>query len=117
MFCPKCATQNLEGASYCRSCGANISLLPHALSGQWPQAAWPARAQFGSCLQECFYGRRIPDYLDGARVFANGNGLVVLDVDSSVFNDGHRYRPIYSTPGTRKKIVSSRHHRTVLDDA
>jgi hypothetical protein len=37
MFCPKCATQNLEGASYCRSCGANISLVPHALSGQLPQ--------------------------------------------------------------------------------
>jgi len=36
MFCPKCATQNLEGASYCRSCGANISLVPHALSGQLP---------------------------------------------------------------------------------
>ncbi|MEP6740959.1 MAG: zinc ribbon domain-containing protein [bacterium] len=38
MFCPKCATQNLEGASYCRSCGANISLIQHALSGQLPQA-------------------------------------------------------------------------------
>jgi hypothetical protein len=38
MFCPKCATQNLDGASYCRSCGANISLIPHALSGQMPQA-------------------------------------------------------------------------------
>ena len=34
MFCPKCATQNLEGASFCRSCGANISLIPQALSGQ-----------------------------------------------------------------------------------
>jgi hypothetical protein len=38
MFCPKCATQNLEGASFCRSCGANISLIPQALSGQLPQA-------------------------------------------------------------------------------
>lgn len=37
MFCPKCATQNLEGASYCRVCGANISLVPQALSGQLPQ--------------------------------------------------------------------------------
>jgi hypothetical protein len=34
MFCPKCATQNLEGASFCRSCGANISLIPQALTGQ-----------------------------------------------------------------------------------
>lgn len=34
MFCPKCATQNIDGASFCRSCGANISLVPQALSGQ-----------------------------------------------------------------------------------
>jgi len=34
MFCPKCATQNLEGASFCRSCGANISLVGRALTGQ-----------------------------------------------------------------------------------
>lgn len=34
MFCPKCATQNLDGASFCRSCGANISLIPQAMSGQ-----------------------------------------------------------------------------------
>ncbi|HEY2963074.1 MAG TPA: zinc ribbon domain-containing protein [Pyrinomonadaceae bacterium] len=37
MFCPKCATQNLEGASFCRTCGANISLVPQALTGQLAQ--------------------------------------------------------------------------------
>ena len=36
MFCPKCATQNLEGARFCRACGADISLVPQALSGQLP---------------------------------------------------------------------------------
>jgi hypothetical protein len=41
MFCPKCATQNVEGASYCRSCGANISLIPNALTGSLPQASAP----------------------------------------------------------------------------
>ena len=39
MFCPKCAAQNLEGASFCRVCGANISLVPQALAGQMPQGA------------------------------------------------------------------------------
>lgn len=38
MFCPKCATQNVEGASYCRACGANVSLIPQALTGQLPEA-------------------------------------------------------------------------------
>ena len=37
MFCPKCAAQNLEGASFCRTCGANISLVPQALTGQMVQ--------------------------------------------------------------------------------
>ena len=41
MFCPKCAAQNVDGASFCRVCGANISLIPHALSGQLPQAPEP----------------------------------------------------------------------------
>ena len=37
MFCPKCATQNVDGAHFCRSCGANISLVPQALTGQIAQ--------------------------------------------------------------------------------
>ena len=38
MFCPKCAAQNLEGASFCRSCGENISFVSNAMRGQLPQA-------------------------------------------------------------------------------
>lgn len=38
MFCPNCAAQNLDGASFCRVCGANISLVPQALSGTLPTA-------------------------------------------------------------------------------
>jgi hypothetical protein len=42
MFCPKCATQNADGASFCRGCGANISLVPQALTGQPLQAPPPS---------------------------------------------------------------------------
>jgi hypothetical protein len=42
MFCPKCAAQNLEGASFCRTCGANISLVPQAMTGQIVQTPPPA---------------------------------------------------------------------------
>lgn len=41
MYCPNCAAQNLDGASFCRVCGANISLVPQALSGQLAQPAEP----------------------------------------------------------------------------
>jgi zinc ribbon protein len=51
MFCPKCATQNLEGASFCRGCGANISMVPQAMTGQVVQPQ-PAEEI------ETFHGRR-----------------------------------------------------------
>lgn len=34
MFCPKCAAQNLDDAKFCRACGADISLVPQAVSGE-----------------------------------------------------------------------------------
>lgn len=52
MFCPKCATQNLEGASFCRVCGANISLVPQALTGQMAQPVPPEE------MMDETYGRR-----------------------------------------------------------
>ena len=36
MFCPNCATQNSAETKYCRSCGANLTLVPQALTGQLP---------------------------------------------------------------------------------
>ncbi|HUE82167.1 MAG TPA: zinc ribbon domain-containing protein [Pyrinomonadaceae bacterium] len=36
MFCPKCAAQNLDTAAFCRVCGANIKLVPQALTGELP---------------------------------------------------------------------------------
>ena len=38
MFCPKCAAQNLDEAKFCRACGADISLVPQALTGQLARA-------------------------------------------------------------------------------
>jgi zinc-ribbon domain len=36
MYCPKCGTQNIDNASFCRACGANLSLVPQALAGHLP---------------------------------------------------------------------------------
>lgn len=38
MFCPKCGAQNLDDAKFCRACGADIRLVPQALSGQLSRA-------------------------------------------------------------------------------
>jgi hypothetical protein len=38
MYCPKCSTQNMDSARFCRTCGANLSLVPQALTGKLPEA-------------------------------------------------------------------------------
>ncbi len=37
MYCPRCAVNNVDDASFCRACGANISLVPQALTGRLPE--------------------------------------------------------------------------------
>ena len=37
MYCPKCATQNGDDVKFCRACGANLALVPQALTGNLPQ--------------------------------------------------------------------------------
>ena len=63
MFCPKCAAQNIEGASFCRVCGANISLVPQALTGQIVQTPPPEEVVDESCSRR---GRRRELTLDVA---------------------------------------------------
>src|SRR5918911_5128545 len=38
MYCPKCGTQNIEDARFCRGCGADIALVPQAMTGGLPDA-------------------------------------------------------------------------------
>ena len=37
MYCPNCASP-IDNVKFCRSCGANVSLVPVALTGQLPAA-------------------------------------------------------------------------------
>jgi ribosomal protein L37E len=34
MYCPRCGVENTNEASFCRACGADISLVPQALTGR-----------------------------------------------------------------------------------
>jgi hypothetical protein len=37
MYCPNCASQNNDDAKFCRACGANLALIPQALTGEFPE--------------------------------------------------------------------------------
>src|SRR6266404_3385440 len=84
MFCPKCATQNVDGASFCRSCGANISLIPQALSGQLPTA--PEEHSFGRGFKR--KGRREPSLDDGIRHLMMGLAFIVVSVLVGKYSPG-----------------------------
>jgi hypothetical protein len=33
MYCPSCSTQSADGAKFCKSCGMNLTIITHAISG------------------------------------------------------------------------------------
>jgi len=84
MFCPKCATQNVDGASYCRSCGVNISLVPQALTGQMTAATPPDDVYYRGR-----YRRRGGPSMDYAiRSLAMGIAFAVMAILTSRFAPG-----------------------------
>jgi hypothetical protein len=82
MFCPKCATQNVDGASYCRSCGANVSLVPQALTGQLPVVDEPDDQ---SCSTQA---RRAPSMEYAIRNLIMGIAFAVIMTMTSKFVHG-----------------------------
>ena len=81
MFCPNCATKQIDGAHFCRSCGANISLVPQALTGQLPEAKPP----------QDYYGRRrrrAPSMDYAIRSLTMGAAFALMAVMTSKFAPG-----------------------------
>ena len=102
MFCPKCATKNLEGASFCRTCGANISLVPQAMTGQVMQQQQPAELTDESCGPR---GRRKELTLDQAfkNVFMGAAFLIIAIALSRTIGAGWWFwmlLPAFSMMGT-----------------
>lgn len=79
MFCPKCATKNVEGASYCRTCGANVSLVPGALNGQLRTAEPEGERPLG---------RRRPSMERAIRSLTMGVAFAAIIAMSSTFASG-----------------------------
>jgi len=84
MFCPKCATQNIDGAHFCRSCGANISLVPHALTGQLPAAAEPEDRGRGGRRRRRGQPSQ-PSIDEGIRSLMTGGGFLAVAIALALF--------------------------------
>jgi hypothetical protein len=81
MFCPKCASQNVDGAHFCRACGANISLVPQALTGQLPVAPNDETRRRGR------RGRpeKPPTFDEGLRNLVMGFGFIAVAIALAIF--------------------------------
>jgi zinc-ribbon domain len=84
MFCPKCATQNVDGASFCRSCGANISLVPQALNGQLPTAL--SKQDIAQGIRRKL--RREPSLDSGIRHFMMGLAFIIVSIMVGKYSPG-----------------------------
>jgi len=80
MFCPKCAAQNIEGAHFCRACGANLSLIQQALTGQLPVAPVD---DFGRRRRR--RGSQTPRLDEGVRALVMGFGFIAVAIALAIY--------------------------------
>ena len=81
MFCPKCASQNIDGAHFCRACGANISLVPQALTGQLPSEPNDDSTRHGRRKRR----ERQPTFDEGVRNVVMGFGFIAVAIALALF--------------------------------
>ena len=83
MYCPNCASQNNDEAKFCRACGANLSLISQALTGQLPEVRRGRHGRlehkgppsFGKGIESIIGGLGFILVAFGARYFAPAGGL------------------------------------------
>jgi len=78
MYCPNCGTQNAEAASFCRSCGANLSLVPQALTGTLVDARAAAGGAAAEVGRHDGGGRRRASLDKAVRTFFTGMAFLFV---------------------------------------
>ena len=81
MFCPKCAAQNIDGAHFCRACGANLSLIPQALTGELVTAPADELGHRGRRRQRS----RQASLDEGVRTLVMGFGFIAVAVALAIW--------------------------------
>jgi len=79
VFCPKCGANNLDDAKFCRSCGADIHLVPQALTGHLPEGALEVREGEGKAERKKRKKAKEPPTLEqGLENFFLGIAFLVI---------------------------------------
>jgi hypothetical protein len=94
MYCPKCGAQNIEDAKFCRGCGADIGLVPQALTGHLPETPAVKFDARGRAYDE--NGRRIRRSKEAPRLdkaignVFTGLGFLLVAISVLLFFPGGR---------------------------
>ncbi|MGE0130226.1 MAG: hypothetical protein AB7U82_19240 [Blastocatellales bacterium] len=76
MYCPNCAAP-IDGSKFCRSCGANVSLVPQAMTGQIAQ---PVEAEEGRTRRRHRRQGKEPSIEKAASSFFSGIGFLIAAI-------------------------------------
>jgi zinc-ribbon domain len=118
MYCPRCATQNSDDTKFCRACGANLSLVPQAMTGRLPDARHTRRRDRHGKADGS------PDLANGIQKLFVGIGFIFVALATRFFGPaGHIWWywlliPAFATIGKGvAEIVSARTSMTGLPPA